>query len=155
MNAHDLLHHLRQHFAAPLGTRATAYLSPSCPDKTAQARAILACAALKAVGAPDAPTYAGDWLASGRQLVEAELHTLSVTACYISEEEATAVRRQLATTLTPVGLLKLLCATWRAGRKASQRYAAARLDGLTIRPEEARAALPDFADLPESYRLTA
>jgi hypothetical protein len=130
MNPHDLLDHLRRYFPTELGSRAVDYLSPSCPRSTATNRAVLACAALKAIGVQSVPHYAGDWKEAGVLLIEGELHSLSQTYSYISAEQANQVRQQMRTTLTPHGLLSLLCATWKAGKHAAARYAAARLDRI-------------------------
>lgn len=131
MTSHDHLDHLRRHFATELGARAVDYLSPNCPRGTADQRAVLACAALRAVGVANVPAVEGDWLAAGRALIAAELHGLTCgSPRIITESQEAGVRRQLATTLTPHGLLRLLAQTWVAGRRAERAAAAARLDGL-------------------------
>ncbi len=131
MNAYSQLDHVLRCFTDQLGSRAADYLSVSCQKHTAESRLVLACAALKAVGVADVPAAEGDWLKAGRGLVEAELHSLTVgTPRIITESQEASVRRQLAATLTPHGLLRLLAQTWEAGRRAERAAAAARRDGL-------------------------
>lgn len=131
MNAYSQLDHVLRCFADQLGSRAADYLSVSCQKHTAESRLVLACAALKAVGVADVPAAEGDWLEAGRGLVKAELHSLTVgTPRIISPDQEATVRRKMATTLTPDGLLNLLVNTWEAGRRTSVLAAAARRDGL-------------------------